>query len=109
MRTALLDWGRVPESLIGAFDVVLGSDITYGRDQLVPLLGAIAALLAPGGCALLADPDRLELDVLTLAAARAGLSVSRTLTTTAPPQVPTSDATEDRPVHVYRLAPGPVR
>jgi len=49
VMTRVLEWGRVPESMIGGFDVVLGSDITYGRDELVPLVGAIAALLAPGG------------------------------------------------------------
>lgn len=52
----LFDWRqpRVP----GKFDLLLGADILYERRHFLPLLEAFRVLLAPGGAAVLTDPDR---------------------------------------------------
>lgn len=102
--TLLLEWGRVPESLVGVFDRVLGSDIMYDPAQLTPMTGALATLLSPGGAAYLSDPDRADADALADAAHTAGLSLQRVRTVAEPPAVPTSDESHKQPVHVYRLA-----
>jgi predicted nicotinamide N-methyase len=53
--TALLDW-RSPT--VERYALILGADVTYER-RLVPLVaGVIAAMLEPGGLALISDPDR---------------------------------------------------
>ena len=53
--TALLDWRDPPDE---RYPLILGADVTYER-RLVPLVaGVLAAMLGPGGLALLADPDR---------------------------------------------------
>lgn len=53
-RTA--DW-RSPGDL-GTFDVVIGADIVYERRAIDPLLACLCSVLAPGGEAWLAEPDR---------------------------------------------------
>lgn len=103
VRLHRLEWSRVPDALAGAFDVVLGSDITYSPDQIAPLLGALDTLLAPGGEAFIADADRLNETILRAGGERAGLAALRLRTVTHPPPLQTSDHSEDRPVHVYRL------
>jgi len=50
------DW-RTPGSP-GVFDVLLGADIVYERGVFSPLLHVFRQTLAPGGYALLAEPDR---------------------------------------------------
>jgi predicted nicotinamide N-methyase len=50
------DW-RAPGSP-GVFDVLLGADIVYERGVFAPLLRLFRQTLAPGGYALLAEPDR---------------------------------------------------
>lgn len=63
-----VDW-RSPGSL-GMFDLVLGADIVYERRNFVPLLDLFDAVLAPGGQAWIADPDRaIGKAFLTLASA----------------------------------------
>jgi predicted nicotinamide N-methyase len=53
--TALLDWRSPPEE---HYPLILGADVTYEK-RLVPLVArVIAALLEPGGLALITDPDR---------------------------------------------------
>jgi predicted nicotinamide N-methyase len=98
-----LVWSRVPESLVGAFDVVLAAEVVYERDQVTPLVGAVAALLRPGGEAWLADPDRLG-DVVVAGATAAGLAAERVRTEPHPEDVPPADGGEPRPVSIYRLA-----
>jgi predicted nicotinamide N-methyase len=53
--TALLDWRSPPNE---RYPLILGADVTYER-RLVPLVArVIAAMLEPGGLALITDPDR---------------------------------------------------
>lgn len=107
VETLELVWSHVPESLVGAFDVILGADLMYDPAQLSPLLGAVHALLAPDGRAWLADPDRAVSEEVSASAARAGLTLARTLTVAQPPAVPTSDDSHRQPVHLYELRPRP--
>lgn len=72
---ALLDW-RQPTP--GRFSLILGSDITYER-RLIPLVaGVIAAKLAPGGLALITDPDRTACADFRVALHAVGLAVEAT-------------------------------
>ncbi|HRC58933.1 MAG TPA: methyltransferase domain-containing protein [Kofleriaceae bacterium] len=103
VQTQQLEWSRVPEALVGAFEVVLGADIVYDPSQLTPMLGAIQTLLAPGGCAYLADPDRAIPGSLAETARQMGMVFEHLRTVTDPPAVPTSDESHKQPVHVYRL------
>ncbi len=105
VRTLVLPWGRVPESLAGRFDVALGSDVTYTPGGLASLLGAVDALLGRGGEAWIADPDRVSPAVLADAARGAGFIAELVCTLAAPP-LATSDGSETRPVRVYRLGRG---
>ena len=54
--TALLDWRFPPDE---RYPLILGADVTYEK-RLVPLVaGVIAAMLEPGGLALITDPNRV--------------------------------------------------
>jgi predicted nicotinamide N-methyase len=106
VETLALEWSHVPEAWVGRFEVVLGADIMYDPAQLAPMLGAVAALLAPGGSAWLADPDRAVRADLEDSARRAGLVTTLLRTIDQPPQVPTSDDSHRQPVHIYQLRLG---
>ncbi len=56
----LADWRDFPPDLLGAFDVVLGSDVLYERTLHPPLSVLLPRLLRPGGdnVVLVADPLR---------------------------------------------------
>ncbi len=58
--TRLVDWRDFPTDL-GAFDLVLASDVLYERAYADLVAGAIARSLAPLGVALVADPGRIAL------------------------------------------------
>ncbi|MEZ5100785.1 MAG: class I SAM-dependent methyltransferase [Thermoleophilia bacterium] len=58
------------------FDLVVASDVLYERPLAEAVPAAIAALLAPGGRALVADPLRPHREAFERAAAAAGLSVA---------------------------------
>jgi 2-polyprenyl-3-methyl-5-hydroxy-6-metoxy-1,4-benzoquinol methylase len=103
IETCLLEWSRVPEALVGRFDVVLGADIMYDPAQLTPMLGALHTLLAPTGHAWISDADRVDPSAFETSAQRAGLTVQRWCTVVEPPVVPTSDDSHRQPVHIYRL------
>lgn len=103
IETLLLEWAKIPEQLVGSFEAIVASDVMYDPAQLSPLLGAIHALLMPGGRAWLSDPDRADPDNLTATAERVGLGITRFLTVANPPVVPTSDDSHRQPVHVYEL------
>ncbi len=96
-----LRWGEVPAALRGRFDVVLGADVTYDPRERAALLSTIEALLAPGGVAWLADPERTS---------RRELMHHTTLVVTpwarlpSPADLPTSDGSGDRHIGLYRLA-----
>jgi predicted nicotinamide N-methyase len=102
VSTEVMDFGRVPEAHAGGFAVALAADVTYAPDALVPLVGALATLLAPGGVAWIADPHRLPPGRLAEAAAAAGLGVER-WRTLPPPPLPTSDASSAQPVNIHRV------
>lgn len=103
VETLLLEWNRVPEAQVGRYDAILASDVMYDPSQLSPMLGAVSAMLVPGGRAWLADPDRADRSALELSADRAGLELAHLLTVSQPPVVPTSDDSHYQPVHVYTL------
>ena len=76
--TALLSWEDPPEG--ERYPLILGADVTY-EARLVPLVvRAIAALLAPGGLAMLSDPNRTAAEGLGEAARRVSLEVESTPT-----------------------------
>ena len=69
-------WGEaVPD---GPYQVILGADILYRPSYQRALLTSIAYSLAPGGCALLADPRTTLEQELPIFAAELGLTWSIT-------------------------------
>ncbi|MGC4121516.1 MAG: methyltransferase domain-containing protein [Myxococcales bacterium] len=56
LRYAHADWNEPPAA--GAYDLVLGSDVLYEKAHAERVPAAIAAALAPGGRAIVADPGR---------------------------------------------------
>lgn len=60
IATRMVDWTRMPADL-GRFDVVLASDVLYEPRYAALVAGAIAATLARGGEAIVADPGRIAL------------------------------------------------
>ena len=91
---ALLDW-RYPTER--KFDLILGADITYEK-RLVPLVASVVAgQLAPGGVALITDPNRVAAAGFAEAIREVGLAVEAT-----PAE---ADAPEFGPVQgtIYRI------
>lgn len=71
-HVADLDWRRPDAIEAGAFDVVLGCDVSYEGQAHEPLLEVLDHALASGGVAHLADPGRARLpQFLKRAAGRA--------------------------------------
>jgi predicted nicotinamide N-methyase len=60
LRTALLDWRRIPPDL-GRFDLVVVADVMYERRNAEALAEALPRVVAPQGRVLLADPGRTYL------------------------------------------------
>jgi predicted nicotinamide N-methyase len=56
VRCVPMDW-RAPD-IVGSFDVIIGADIVYERRNFSPVLSLLRKYLAPGGRALLTEPDR---------------------------------------------------
>jgi predicted nicotinamide N-methyase len=75
VRALHLDWRAPPEGL--AFEAIVGADLLYERHNLAFVCSACAALLAPGGRAWIADPDRITAEGLIDRAEEAGLKASR--------------------------------
>jgi predicted nicotinamide N-methyase len=73
IATRMIDWSRMPADL-GRFDVVLASDVLYEPRYAAMVAGAIAATLARGGEAIVADPGRIALPSFREEAAALGLS-----------------------------------
>ena len=67
VRCVPVDW-RAPD-IGGKFDVIIGADIVYDRKNFDPILTLLQSHLAPGGGALLTEPDR-AIGQAFLAAAR---------------------------------------
>jgi predicted nicotinamide N-methyase len=103
VETRALPWGAVPDELRGAFDVVLGADVTYDPRTRPALLATIAALRAPTGVAWLADPGRTSRRELMH---HTNLAVMQWARYPAPAGLATSDGMEDRDVILYRLSDG---
>ena len=96
-----LRWGEVPASMRGRFAVVLGADVTYDPRERSPLLATIEALLAPGGAAWLADPERTSRRELLH---HTSLTIEQWTRLPAPLGLATSDDSGDGDVVIYRLA-----
>jgi predicted nicotinamide N-methyase len=75
--TREIDWRRPPADL-PRHDVVVAADVLYEPHHATALAGVIAATLAPGGLALVADPCRQHAAAFGPAAAAAGLTVRKT-------------------------------
>jgi len=56
IATATLDWDDAPSLASAAADVVLAADVLYEAAAAAPVAAALAALVRPGGVALVADP-----------------------------------------------------
>lgn len=69
-----VDWRRFPSDL-GRFDVVAASDVLYERPYATLVADAVAATLAPGGMALIADPGRVAAPAFLTACRSLGLRV----------------------------------
>jgi predicted nicotinamide N-methyase len=67
VRCVPMDW-RAP-TIRGQFDLIIGADIVYERRNFDPILTLLQSYLAPGGRALLTEPDR-AIGQAFLAAAR---------------------------------------
>jgi SAM-dependent methyltransferase len=56
VRFRCMDWrnAEIPET----FDIIMGADIAYQRNDFGPIISLVRRLLRPGGTFLLTDPDR---------------------------------------------------
>ena len=59
-KTALLDWHMPDARRLGSFDLVLAADVLYERRNAPALADLAPGLLAPGGEAIFADPQRKD-------------------------------------------------
>ncbi|ARM30385.1 methyltransferase [Prosthecochloris sp. HL-130-GSB] len=69
-----LDWRSI--GIEDRFDVLVAADVLYERGNLLPIIGAIDALLQPDGCAWIADPRRRLAQQFLELAFENGFSVS---------------------------------
>lgn len=74
-RGIVIDWRNLPTGL-GRYDVVVASDVLYERPYGGLVAKAVAATLADGGVAWIADPGRVARDTFVRALAPAGLHVA---------------------------------
>ena len=73
-RTVPIDFRCPPDDV--KYPVVIGSDLMYEERLVEPLVGLLAAVLAPGGVCLIADPDRLAARVFRWKLEEAGYAVT---------------------------------
>lgn len=73
-KVRMVDWRSLPADL-GKFDIVMAADVLYEPPYGTLVAAAIAATLAPGGEAWIADPGRSALDVFLEQATVHGLAV----------------------------------
>ena len=73
IATRMVDWSKMPADL-GKFDVVLASDVLYEPRYAGLVARAIAATLARGGEAIVADPGRIALPSFRAEAEALGLT-----------------------------------
>lgn len=74
-RTRLLDWRQFPDD-VGRFDLVVGADVLYEPAYSGLVAAAIARSLAPGGIAIVTDPQRRHAEPFAAACRQAGLHVT---------------------------------
>jgi predicted nicotinamide N-methyase len=65
-------------ALAGRFDLVLAAEVLYDRTAFDPIAHALARLIAPGGCALVADGRRIDTRGFRASLATAGLAWTET-------------------------------
>lgn len=95
-HTRHVDWRSFPTDL-GAFDLVLASDVLYEREYATLVADAIVASLAPGGVALVADPGRVALLSFVTACEQRGCNVGiRT-------RVPWTDGTAKQTITIHEI------
>lgn len=73
--TELVDWRRLPGTL-GHFERVLAADVLYERPSGALVARAVAAALAPGGRATVADPGRVGVEGFLAECAGVGLALT---------------------------------
>lgn len=61
IATRLVDWRAMPDDL-GRFALVVAADVLYERPYAPLIADAMAATLAPGGMAMIADPGRVAFE-----------------------------------------------
>lgn len=96
VRTRLVDWRELPSDL-GRYDVVLASDVLYERPYAALVARTIAATLADGGIALIADPGRVAAPDFDREAAAVGLRAEP------PERVPFEAGTIRQNIDIRRL------
>lgn len=79
-----LDWREPPA--LGRFDLVLAADVLYQLVDHEPLLRCVEKLLAEGGVALVADPNRTIADRFEKLATDGGFAVKTITTSTDLPE-----------------------
>lgn len=81
------DWNQPPEP--PRYDCILGADILYQLNNHAPVVNCIDKLLAPGGVALISDPNRGVADRFPAVAKAAGFRVECTpVTAENPSKIP---------------------
>ncbi len=96
IETKPLDWRAHPVS-IGLFDVVVASDVLYEQPYGPLVAKTIAATLAPGGEALVADPGRVAAEAFVRSLREVGLVV------TGRPTFPFVDGTIRQRITVFEI------
>lgn len=94
--TRHVDWRAFPADL-GRFDLVLASDVLYEREYATLVARAIAASLAPGGIALVADPGRVALLSFVTACEQLGCTVGIYA------RVPWTDGTAKQTITIHEI------
>jgi ETFB lysine methyltransferase len=71
--TRMIDWRALPEDL-GSYDAIVAADVLYEMTYADLVADALAAALAPGGMAIIADPGRVAVDQFIAACEARGLA-----------------------------------
>lgn len=71
-QTRMVDWRALPSDL-GTFDTIVAADVLYEMTYAELIADALAAGLAAGGVAIIADPGRVALDRFIEACTSRGL------------------------------------
>ncbi|HVY61913.1 MAG TPA: hypothetical protein VHF22_09685, partial [Planctomycetota bacterium] len=104
VEAVALEWTEARSiAALGAFDVAVAAEVLYDPRHVRPFAAALASLLAPGGRAFLADPERLGPGTLLDAAREAGLELALLERAPQPPDVDPVDGAPPRPISLYRI------